>query len=159
MFGVLLSTARLFQRIIRKQQVNWVLSPVCAYGKSCRSFNLLRVNSRKAIKYWRSILAAGIFTGVDTRGLFSKLGRVVFSEEFEADADYMGLYLAARSGYDIKTSPDFWRRIAVEHPGNIRNNMLATHPSTPERAVSLQKSIAEIEAKRDDGRPLTPEFK
>ena len=104
-------------------------------------------------------LAVGVFTGVNTGGLFSQLGRITFSEEFEADADYMGLYMAARAGYDIKIAPNFWRRMAVEHPGSIRENMMATHPSTPERAVALEQSIEEIEEKINDGRPLTPEYR
>ncbi len=104
-------------------------------------------------------LAVTVFAGVETGGLFSQLAQLPFSEEFEAEADHMGLYFAARAGYDIQIALDFWRRMAVEHPGNIRENMLATHPSTPERAVGLQNSVAEIEAKRNDGKPLTPEFK
>ncbi len=103
-------------------------------------------------------LAVAVFAGVDTGGLFSQLARIPFSEEFEAEADYMGLYLAARAEYEIQIAPNFWRRMAVEHPGSIRDNMMATHPSTPERAVALQKSIEEIEAKRREGSLLTPEF-
>ena len=104
-------------------------------------------------------LAVGVFTGVNTGGLFSKMGSIAFSKEFEADSDYMGLYMAARAGYDIEIAPDFWRRMAVEHPGSIGKNYLATHPSTPERAAALQKSIEEIEEKLNEGRPLTPEYK
>lgn len=104
-------------------------------------------------------LAVAVFAGVDTGGLFTQLARIPFSEEFEAEADYVGLYFAARAGYDIYMAPNFWRRMAVEHPGSIRENMMATHPSTPERAVGLQKSIAEIEAKRIDDQPVIPEFK
>ena len=104
-------------------------------------------------------LAVGVFTGVNTGGLFSKVGRIAFSKEFEADSDYMGLYMAARAGYDIEIAPDFWRRMAVEHPGSIAKNFMATHPSTPERAAALQESIQEIKNKLSDGRPLTPEYR
>ncbi len=104
-------------------------------------------------------LAVAVFAGVDTGGIFTQMARIPFSEEFEAEADYVGLYFAARTGYDIHIAPNFWRRMAVEHPGSIRENMMATHPSTPERAVALQKSIAEIEAKRSDDQALIPEFK
>ena len=60
----------------------------------------------------------------------------------------MGLYLAARAGYRIGGAPDFWRRMAVEHPASIRGNMLATHPSPPQRSVMLRRTIDEIENKR-----------
>jgi len=35
---------------------------------------------------------------------------------------------------------------------------MATHPSTPERALALKETIEEIEAKQKEGRPLTPEY-
>jgi hypothetical protein len=104
-------------------------------------------------------LAVGVFTGVNTGGLFSSMGRVAFSKQFEADADYMGLYMAARAGYDIKIAPNFWRRMAVEHPGSISKNYMSTHPSTPERATALNASIQEIESKLKEGLPLAPEYK
>jgi len=104
-------------------------------------------------------LAVGVFTGVNTGGIFSQLGRVAFSQEFEADSDYMGLYMAARAGYEIRIAPNFWRRMAVEHPGSIQKNYMATHPSTPERAAALKESVGEIEDKLRHGRPLTPQYK
>lgn len=104
-------------------------------------------------------LAILIFGGVDTGGLFSQVGRLVYSREFEADADYMGLYLAARAGYQIQMAPNLWRRMAVEHPGSIKGTWLATHPSSPERAVTLRETILEIEEKRAKGLPLLPEKK
>jgi len=103
-------------------------------------------------------LAILVFGGVDTGGLFSQLGRLVYSKEFEADADYMGLYFTARAGYQIQVAPSLWRRMAVEHPGGIKDtSWLATHPSTPERAVSLRRTIEEIERKKAKGLPLLPE--
>jgi hypothetical protein len=104
-------------------------------------------------------LAVGVFTGVNTGGVFSQMGRIAFSKGFEADADYMGLYMAARAGYDIDIAPEFWRRMAVEHPGSIRKNYLATHPSTPERAAALNESIEEIREKLKDGGLLAPEYR
>ena len=104
-------------------------------------------------------LAVGVFTGVNTGGIFSQMGRIAFSKEFEADSDYMGLYMAARAGYDIRIAPNFWRRMAVEHPGSIRKNYMATHPSTPERAAALRESVREIEDKLTHGESLTPRYK
>ncbi len=103
-------------------------------------------------------LAIAVFGGVNTQGAFSQLASIAFSEGMETDADYMGIYLAARANYEIEPAPDFWRRMAVEHPGTIRDNMMATHPSSPERAVSLRRSIEEVEAKRSSGAPLLPAY-
>jgi hypothetical protein len=104
-------------------------------------------------------LAVGVFTGVNTGGVFSGLGGRMFSKEFEADSDYMGLYMAARAGFDINMAPNFWRRMAVEHPGSIKKNYMATHPSTPERAAALRETIEEIEEKLRGGMPLAPKYK
>ncbi len=96
-------------------------------------------------------------TGVSTEGLFGRLGSQMFSQEFEAEADYMGLYIVAGAGYEIKEAHYFWRRMAVEHPGSIKTNFSATHPSTPQRFVALENTVKEIEEKRKAGLPLVPE--
>ncbi|RMF83159.1 MAG: PDZ domain-containing protein, partial [Nitrospinota bacterium] len=100
-----------------------------------------------------------ITLGVNTQGLFGALAGQAFSQAFEAEADYAGLYIVARAGYDITNAANFWRRMAVEHPGSIEENFTATHPSTPERFLAIEQTIQEIEAKRRQGKPLLPEEK
>lgn len=104
-------------------------------------------------------VGAGIL-GVGTGGVFSKTGAGLmagaFSKDFEREADYLGLYFASRAGYDVGVAPDFWRRMGIEHPSNVESKYLAMHPSTPERALSLEQVIAEIRAKREAGAPLEP---
>src|SRR4029077_421545 len=34
----------------------------------------------------------------------------------EADADYLGLYLAARAGFDVSRAPEFWDRMGRANP-------------------------------------------
>jgi len=101
------------------------------------------------------VLVSGV-SGVPTRGVFQQLGALVFSEEFEKEADYLGTYLAARAGYDVRKAPDFWRRMAVEFPQAISKAFLATHPSTPERFTLVEKAVEEIERKRQTGEELVP---
>lgn len=102
-------------------------------------------------------LALSVLAGANTQGVFGKLGELAYSQAFEAEADYAGLYIVARSGYDIRHAANFWRRMAVEHPGSIRQNFMATHPSTPERFLAIEQTVREIEAKRRQGLPLLPE--
>ncbi|MEW5862150.1 MAG: M48 family metallopeptidase [Pseudomonadota bacterium] len=103
------------------------------------------------------LAAAG---GVNTQGAFGNLAGLVFSKEFEAEADYVGLYFTARAGYDVARAPNFWRRMAAAAPGAIgRQGFAATHPSTPERFVALEKTVAEIRAKQAAGRDLAPEIR
>ena len=97
--------------------------------------------------------AGGIYTG----GAFGKVGAGAFSQDFEAEADYVGLYLAARAGFAIENSPNFWRRMAAANPSSVKNSHTASHPPTPQRFLALEKTVAEIRAKQVAGQPLVPE--
>ena len=98
-------------------------------------------------------------TGVNTGGVFSNAGAQAFSQAFEAEADYEGLYMVARAGYEISNAPNFWRRMAAEHPGSIKKNFTASHPSTPERFLALESAVTEIKMKKERGDLLVPEKK
>jgi membrane-associated protease RseP (regulator of RpoE activity) len=103
------------------------------------------------------LIAAGF--GVSTGGLFNKLAGSAFSKEFEAEADYVGLYLTARGGFPIKNAPNFWRRMGVAHPASIKSSHSSSHPPSAERFVALEITVKEIEAKRRQRLPLEPEKK
>ena len=102
-----------------------------------------------------AVIYAG--TGVDTGNLFGEAAAQTFSKEFESEADYMGLYLVKRAGFGVSLAPQFWRRMTAEHPGSIKQNFTASHPSTPERFLALENAVAEIERKVAAGEPLVPE--
>lgn len=103
------------------------------------------------------LFAAG---GVNTQGTFGNLASMTFSEDFEAEADYVGLYMMAQAGLDIENAPVFWRRMAVNQPGAISNNQLIrSHPATPYRMLALEKAVQEIREKQKSGKPLEPEMK
>lgn len=98
--------------------------------------------------------------GVDTQGLFGNLGGMVYSKDFEAEADYVGLYFTARAGFEIEKAPNLWRRMAAANPGGIQQRGFgASHPSTPERFLALEKIVTEIRAKKAAGRELRPEVR
>jgi len=96
--------------------------------------------------------------GVNTQGAFGDMAALVYSREFEAEADYVGLYFTARAGHDIEAAPNFWRRMAAANPGGIQRGFASSHPSTPERFLALEKVVEEIRAKRAGGKPLAPEL-
>jgi hypothetical protein len=79
------------------------------------------------------------------------------SQDFERDADYVGLYLMARAGYPIDDAPNLWRKFALAEPRTIEASALSTHPSTPERFVLLDRTVSEIKAKQAAGLPLLPQ--
>jgi Peptidase family M48/PDZ domain len=98
--------------------------------------------------------------GIPTQGALGSAIALAYSPAFESEADYVGLYVLARAGIDIKDAPKFWRRMAAANPGGIsQRGMIASHPATSARFVALEKTVQEIEAKRAAGQPLTPELK
>ena len=104
-------------------------------------------------------IAAQILLKIPTQGLFGNLGGNAFSQGFEAEADYVGLYIMAQSGGDIDNAPQFWRRMAALSPAAIQSSHTSSHPATPERFVALEETVKEIKAKKAAGQPLTPNLK
>lgn len=99
------------------------------------------------------LAAAG---GVNTQGAFSNMGAGAFSQEFEAEADYVGIYLLERAGVSAEGSADFWRRMAAEHPAGISNTHTASHPATSRRFIAIEQTVQEVADKRRNGQPLKP---
>jgi hypothetical protein len=86
----------------------------------------------------------------------SQVAGSAYSQEFEAEADYVGLYVMAQTGMPIADAPKFWRRMAAAHPASIKSNHSASHPSTAYRMVALEAAVIEVEAKRAKGEALVP---
>jgi hypothetical protein len=97
--------------------------------------------------------------GVNTGGAFmseaANAGRLAYSQDFETEADYVGLYFVARAGYQVDEAAYFWRRMAAENPAAIE--YASSHPTAPERFLRIEKTVEEIEAKRAAGQPLVPD--
>jgi hypothetical protein len=99
--------------------------------------------------------------GINTKGDFTnqgaQLGGMVFSQDFEREADYVGLYILALAGRPLDGTSNLWRRMAAAHPGSIK--FATSHPTTAERFVRLNTWRGEIERKVAMGEPLKPEMK
>lgn len=104
------------------------------------------------------LAAAG---GVNTGGAFMKaggqMGSGFASPEFEAEADYVGVYYMTRAGFSTEGVEDLWRRIAVENPH--ATFVTSDHPSSPRRYLAIARAREEIAAKQKAGEPLTPSRK
>lgn len=112
-----------------------------------------------AIGAFLGAIFGGLTGRPDAVGVFADAGANAYSQDFEAEADVVGAYLAARAGYSVKDAAGLWRRMAVRNPSAIHANDSASHPSTVHRLLVLEKVAAEIEAKRAAGLPLVPEMK
>ncbi len=88
---------------------------------------------------------------------FMQAGAAAFSQDFEREADYVGMYIMARAGVPLVGGPNLWRQFAQINPSAI--GYASTHPTTAERFVRLRSAIQEIETKRQAGRELMPDMK
>jgi hypothetical protein len=106
---------------------------------------------------------AAAAAGVNTQGALTRAGmnygKSLYSKDMEREADYVGLYILALSGYDIIGAPNVFRRLGTSNPKNIEGKYAASHPSTPERYVALEKTVEEILRKQSSELPLIPEEK
>lgn len=104
-----------------------------------------------------ALASQGVNTGGQYTTDFMKAGAMAFSQDFEREADYVGLYIMARAGVPLETGPNLWRHFAHINPRAI--SYASTHPTTAERFVRLRNTLREIEAKRREGRELMPEIR
>ena len=99
---------------------------------------------------------AAAANGVSTRGTFANMGARAFSQDFEAEADYVALYYMNAAGLPLEGSANFWRQMAAEHPGSIGTSHSASHPATSERFLAISNTIKEINHKIANGLPVEP---
>ena len=79
------------------------------------------------------------------------------TERTEAEADYLGLYIVARSGYEISSAPAILEELTRKNPfSTIDPGFSTSHPQSVTRAKELEATIAEIDEKRASGSPLVP---
>jgi hypothetical protein len=97
-------------------------------------------------------LLAGV-TGVYTNN-FANAAGMMYSQEFEQEADYMGVYFMERAGYDSTGVPNFWRRMGTDNPYAIGH--ATTHPTSAYRYVFLEKCSREVKEKEREGKELLP---
>ena len=98
-------------------------------------------------------------TGYNTQASFAQYGALAYSQKFENEADYVGVYLLAKAGFKIDDVADFWRKIAIDHKSSINERFLATHPSSPERYINIENAVKEVKEKIMLGEELKPTLK
>lgn len=101
--------------------------------------------------------------GINTQGLGQQLGakaaQLRYSKSFEMEADYVGMYIMERAGYDTAGAAAFWRKMAAASPANAQGSLLSTHPTSAERYVALNQAGGEINRKKSTGAPLRPDIR
>lgn len=94
-------------------------------------------------------------TGGGISDAMGAASRMAFSASFEQEADYVGLYMLARAGYDTSVAPGFWRKMATISSGSI--SISTTHPTTPDRFLALDQTVGEIATKQERLIALVPD--
>jgi len=69
----------------------------------------------------------------------------------EAQADYVGMHIVARAGFDVRAAGDFWRRLIRVSATGTGSHFMLTHPDTPDRLMAFEKAVREIEEKGGRG--------
>ena len=77
-------------------------------------------------------------------GLASKYGVILpYSRKHESEADYIGMLLMARAGYDPREAPRFWERFSQHNEGAKQAEFLSTPPADERRAQDLFEKLPE----------------
>lgn len=75
-------------------------------------------------------------------GTGSQLGVMLpFSRENESEADYIGLILMARAGYNPRAAATFWKRFAGGAKSSVLEGLLSTHPCDADRIAQMEANL------------------
>ncbi|MEO9970535.1 MAG: M48 family metallopeptidase [Hyphomonadaceae bacterium] len=96
----------------------------------------------------------GIETPPGQAGVTRLVNGVLGVRSFEREADYIGMYVAARGGVDISTAEEVFAAFAKLSPSSTYGER--THPITADRQLALEATREEIEAKQAAGELLIP---
>lgn len=85
-----------------------------------------------------------ILLGVNVAG---NVGIILpYSRKHESEADYIGLILMAKAGYDPNEAIKFWQRMSAASSGSsqgILSDFLSTHPTDEKRISDLKSHLPE----------------
>ena len=78
------------------------------------------------------------------------------SKDLEQEADYVGMYIIANSGIALQRVDKVWRNYSLAVGDFTRSQFIETHPTFPNRHLTMLQTIKEIKAKKQKGLPLLP---
>ncbi|MFC5475069.1 M48 family metalloprotease [Paraherbaspirillum soli] len=90
----------------------------------------------------------------DTSSLGGSAGVKPYTQQQDAAADKLALFMVARAGYKIENAAAFWQRLATQYPVTVLNAHTAIHPATAYRLSAIQQAVQDIQAKQAAGAKL-----
>jgi predicted Zn-dependent protease len=83
---------------------------------------------------------------MEAYGIGSQLAVLLpYSRQHESEADYIGLILMAKAGYDPREAIPFWQRMAAQNEGEPPE-FLSTHPNNATRIEDIRAHLPEAVA-------------
>ena len=170
-FTTLTINAGLVRALADDNQLAFVIAHELAHVAGRHPRKVIRNMAATGTALWAppALLAAGLvdwLTAYPAKRLGSKApplstavtraaAGAVRSTSFEAEADYVGLYMHVRAGGEVDGLAGVFQVFADRSP---RSSWLrVTHPTVPERKLRLARTAEEIAAKQAAGLPLIPE--
>jgi hypothetical protein len=85
---------------------------------------------------------------------------LMFSREYEAEADYLGVQYMYRAGYDPQGMVSIFEKLSAleKHKPGAISKAFSDHPATPDRIANVEEEIATILPPKPDYMVTTSEF-
>jgi len=85
---------------------------------------------------------------------------LMFSREYEAEADYLGVQYMYRAGYDPQGMVSIFEKLSAleKHKPGAISRAFSDHPATPDRIGNVEEEIATILPAKPDYLVTTSEF-
>jgi len=85
---------------------------------------------------------------------------LMFSREYEAEADYLGIQYMYRAGYDPQGMVSIFEKLSAleKHKPGALSRAFSDHPATPDRIANVEEEIATILPAKPDYLVTTSEF-
>ena len=90
-----------------------------------------------------AVLGLGNLGDLAAQGL-ANLASLKFSRDDEAEADALGLILAARAGYDPRAGVTLWQKMGAQKGGNAPPAWLSTHPAGAARIKEIEARLPKV---------------
>ncbi len=135
---------------VRKQQRNSYVSGFALWGVPVGiGAGLFDSVFARPLERW-----GGVETPPGQTGVTRLANGILGTREFEREADYLGMYIAARGGVDISDAESVFQEFAKLSPASTYGER--THPVTGDRQLALGLARDEIRAKQAAGELLIP---
>ena len=118
------------------------------HGAESSSVGSLAGIGQLGVALAEAVLTSGAGNGASSAsGALLNVGLVLpHSRTQEEEADYIGLMLMAKAGYDPEAAISFWQKMAAANRGKQPPAFLSTHPVSETRIANIRKDLPQARA-------------